>query len=119
MGRTSFREAAEFVAIVGVVVSLVFVGLELRENRIAARAAAYQEIGIAQADLWIGRAHDRELNDVIGRLAADSLDWSSVSDSDLALARAYGIGVFRLYETVFLQVEEGLLEEEAMDEFLG
>ena len=48
--RRSVREVGEAIALLGVIASLVFVGLELRENRIAARAAAYQELGIAVAE---------------------------------------------------------------------
>ncbi len=49
MSKRSIRDVGEAVALLGVIASLVFVGLEIRENRIAARAAAYRELGIAVA----------------------------------------------------------------------
>jgi len=49
----SVREIGEVVAVLGVMASLAFVGLELRESRISARATAYQELGIAVADNWM------------------------------------------------------------------
>lgn len=61
MPEHSVRNVGEAVAVLGVVASLVFVGLELRESRIASRAAAYQELGTAVANNWMGRANDREL----------------------------------------------------------
>lgn len=64
MPERSLRDVGEAVALLGVIASLVFVGLELRETRIAARAAAYQELGIAVAENWMGRASDRVINDL-------------------------------------------------------
>ena len=103
-------------ALLGVVASLVFVGLELRQNRISARAAAYQELGIAIADNWMGRANDRVLNDLVSLAStADSATWASVSDSDVYLLRSYVAANLRLHETVYLQVDQGLLEPDALD----
>jgi hypothetical protein len=115
MPKRSIREVGEAVALVGVIASLVFVGLELRETRIAARAAAYQELGIAVADNWMGRANDRVLNDLVHlAMTADSATWSNVSASDAYLLRSYVLANVRLYETVYLQVEQGLLRADAL-----
>ena len=65
MAKTTVRHVGEAAAALGVVASLVFVGLELRDNARAARAAAYQEIGLAAADTWLMKATDRELNDLV------------------------------------------------------
>ncbi len=46
MSKKAIRET---LAVLGVVASLIFVGYEIRQNTIAARAAAYQAIGIATA----------------------------------------------------------------------
>ena len=119
MPRPSVREIGEAVALLGVVSSLVFVGLELRQSRIAARAAAYQELGIAVSDIWLARANNRELNDLVDLAsAADSEAWADLSESDVGLVRSYVVAVIRQYETVYLQVEQGLLEPDAM-ELLG
>jgi len=104
------------VALVGVLASLVFVGLELRQSRIAARAAAYQELGVAVADNWMGRANNRELNDlVLLATTADSATWAGLSESDRYLLRSYVIANVRLYETVYLQVEQDLLSPDALE----
>lgn len=116
MSKPSVRDVGEAVAVMGVVASLVFVGLELRETRIAARAAAYQELGIAVADNWMGRANDRELNDlVLLATMADSASWAEVSASDVYLLRSYVVANLRLYETAYLQVEQQLLEVDALE----
>jgi hypothetical protein len=116
MPRRSIREIGEAVALLGVVASLVFVGLELRQSRITARAAAYQELGIAVADNWMGRANDRGLNNLVFFATnADSAAWANVSESDVYLLRSYVAANMRLYETVYLQVEQRLLEPDALD----
>lgn len=87
----------------------------MRETRIAARAAAYQELGIAVADNWMGRANDRQLNDlVLLATTADSATWEQVSASDVYLLRSYVVANMRLMETTRLQVEQGLLDEDAL-----
>lgn len=116
MPRRSMREIGEAVALLGVVASLVFVGLELRQTRIAAQAAAYQELGIAVAENWMGRANDRALNDlVLVAATGDSAAWADLEASDVYLLRSYVLANIRLYETAYLQVEQQLLEADAME----
>lgn len=116
MPKPSVRDVGEAVAVIGVVASLAFVGLELRETRIAARAAAYQELGIAVAENWMDRANDRQLNDlVMWATTADSTSWSETSASDIYLLRSYVVSNLRLYESARLQVEQGLLHEDALE----
>jgi hypothetical protein len=116
MPRTSLREIGEVMALLGVVASLVFVGLELRQSRIASQASAYQELGIAIADNWMDRANNRELNDLVFVAAnADSATWAALDASDIYLLRSYVLANLRLYETAYLQVEEELLAADALE----
>lgn len=110
------RDIGEAVALLGVIASLVFVGLELRENRIASRAAAYQELGIAVAGDWMARAENRELNDLVLIAAnGDSASWAGLSESDVYLLRSYTLSSIRLFETAHLQIEQRLLGQDAME----
>lgn len=116
MPRRRVREIGEAVALLGVIASLVFVGLELRESRIAARAAAYQQLGIAIAGDWMVRAENRELNDLVLVAAnGDSASWAGLSESDVYLLRSYTLSSIRLFETAHLQIEQKLLEQDAME----
>ena len=107
----SGKMARETIGFLGVIASLAFVGMEVRQSNIQARAAAYQEIGIATAD-WhqtmdetlMRLSREAEYADAITRW--DAMDWETYSRKWLA-------GV-RLGETVLLQVEQGLLEPDAM-----
>jgi hypothetical protein len=102
-----------------VLLGLVFVGLELRDNARAARASAYQELGVAVTGLWVSRATNRELSDALkaaddAALSHDAAVWDGLEASDQEIVRAYILANLRLYETVYLQVEEQLLTEDAM-----
>jgi len=90
---------------------MAFVGMQIRESNIQARASAYAAIGIATSEFH--RSFDARLN----RLVTESdypeavqkwtlADWESVQrilTADL-----------RMFETILLQVEQGLLPADAM-----
>ena len=67
-GQTDWKTILELIGAGAVVLGLIFVGLELRQSTIAARAAAYQELGIATADIWYLQSTHRELNDIFWRV---------------------------------------------------
>ena len=93
----------------GVIASIVFLALEIRQNTVTARASAYQAIGIATASLLSSDSHDEQF--VLASLkTADeltALDWARLRLSRLAYSR--------LGETIILQVEQGLLPPDAVE----
>jgi hypothetical protein len=103
----------ETVAFLGVVGSLVFVGWEIRQSNVQARAAAYQAIGIATSD------YHANMDVRLARLAADAADPEAIQswerDDWLILWRSAMAGL-RLAETVLLQSQQGVLPEEAMEQ---
>ena len=117
MPRLSARAIGEVVAVLGVVLSLFFVGLQIRQNAVVSRASAYQDLGIAMAEGWRLRASDRELNDLIYRAGSTDPDvWSNLTDSDIRRVRAYILSTLRIYQSAYLEVQEGLLRPEALDD---
>ena len=95
----------------GVIASMVFVGWEIRQSNVQARAAAYQEIGIATAE-WL-----RTFDDRLSRLYREGGSEESVVRWTLAEWDAYGqmVSDLRMLETVVLQVEQRLLPPEALE----
>ena len=115
MPRLTARQVGEAVAVMGVISSLVFVGLELRDNARAARASAYQELGIAVTEMWMTQATNRELTDLVRGTEGDDPEfWERLGESDRRLVEAFVVANFRLWETVFLQVEQKLLPGDAL-----
>ena len=119
MSKISTRALGEIIAVASVVLSLLFVGLQFRQSTIASKAAAYQELGIATAELLQSLSANGELDSIINQAALSGSDGiSSMSQSDLWRAKDWTAGTLRLYETVYLQVQQGLLETDALD-YLG
>ena len=113
MDRKAIRET---IALVSVVAGLGFVGLEIRQNNQLAEAAAYQSLGEATAATWFGAAHDPVMNRRwLESLSADSTWWEAQDPETVEALMSYWVGTMRLYETLYLQVELGLLDPEAMD----
>ena len=106
----------ESIGLVAVIAGLVFVGLEIRQNNRLAKAAAYQEIGSATAQNWRDMSQDPEFNRVFLRhFTADSAWWADQDPRDVERLITAWIGFLRQYETIYLQVDLGLLDEVAMD----
>ncbi len=104
----SGKAIAEALAAIGVIASMSFVGLEIRQSNAQARAAAYQSIGVATSQLIDTWAHDPEMAEVWFKptAAMDSADWRAYTLKSMAFAR--------LGETIQLQIDQGILQEDAM-----
>jgi len=104
--KKSIRETLTGASIVA---SLIFVGYEIQQNTIAARASAYQSLGIATAQAWDSWAHDRQFQ-IIHLKPPEALnaeDWMQLLSKLTVFAR--------LGETIQLQVEQGLLPPDSME----
>ena len=109
------RQLIEIIGVLTVVISLLFVGLELRQSTIASRAAAYQEVGLATSGFWYQLANNRELNDLFLKiLNGTEEDYHNLNESDRQLLMSLTIGSLRQFETIYLQVSQGLLPPEAL-----
>lgn len=106
MSSKALRDTIGFIGVIG---SLVFVGLEIQQNNQLAQAAAYQSIGVASAAAWDSQAHDREFIALQLKDPAemDAIDWMQWHNKFTVWAR--------LGETTLLQVERDLLPEDAME----
>lgn len=108
--RVSGTTVRESIAVLGVIISLAFVGLQIRESNIQARAAAYQAIGIATSEFH--RSFDARLN----RLNTESDYPEAVrhwSLADWEAMERMTTADLRMLETILLQVDQGLLPADA------
>lgn len=103
------QEFIDILSVLAVVASLVFVGYEIRQNTIAARASAYQAIGIATASIFDSIAHDPQYLETRSKPPNELSfqEWTQLVSKMTVFAR---IG-----ETVLIQVEQGLLPPDAME----
>lgn len=114
MASTESRKIdwVEAIGLLALILSLVFVGLEVRQNTIATRAAAYQAHGEHLSNQW----QEAALNEDVVRLTlADESNWDQLTAVERTQLTFLWVSTFRNYETILLQVEEGLLDEDAMN----
>jgi hypothetical protein len=110
--RSGFVRWAEFFGLAGVIASLLFVGLELRQSTAVARAEAYRAYvsDINQTNLL---AVDPIYGGALSRRYLEGVPYEELSD----LERTAWLGVTSaqlwIYQSIFLQVQAGVLDESA------
>ena len=106
----SSRTIRQSIGAAGVIASLAFVGMQIRQSNIQARAAAYQTIGIATSEFH--RSFDARLN----RLVTESNYPEALKRwtlEDWERTERMFIADLRMLETILLQVDQGLLPADA------
>ena len=116
-----FRLLAEIASAIAVVVSLVFVGLEVREtarqtelNTEALRLAAYQDL-ISQISDFNMALLDPEVASVYLRASDPQSDWASMNSIERSQADRILYLLVRHADMAFYQVEQGLLSEDRLN----
>ncbi|MDE3001976.1 MAG: hypothetical protein OXU38_01795 [Gemmatimonadota bacterium] len=112
MGKKELRES---VGLLAIVLSLLFVGIEMRQNNIIARASAINELATNQREWLLGVVTDSELSSIWGEYVFNAVPEESFNRRDqtrlAGLQQALGINM----ENAFLQRELGLLPDELSD----
>ena len=106
----SGRAIRETLGFLGVVASLAFVGLEIRQNTMVARAQARQVLADASVSLFNALAADTEI--YAGYRAWLDAGEDDVLDCYQTRMCIFIVGAARHHENVFLQVREGIVDEE-------
>ena len=116
----SGKAIRETLAALGVIASMVFVGMELRQNNDLARAEAYQAMGGAIGDLMREVSLNPEFAEIHRRFVTDTLsseDLADFTDTQRYQMVASWVGALRAMEVNWRLRELGLLEEEAFGYF--
>ena len=108
------RNKIELVGFVSVVASLIFVGMEIRQNTTAVRGATNQAISDQATELYLAIATDRNLASLTVKLydGVSRKDFDPIDDMQLFLTVMTGL---RRVENIFLQLEENILDERAFE----
>ena len=101
----------------GVVLSLVFVGLQLRDNTAAVRAQSRQAIAERSANVIYSVAENPELARAFRLRWGDSVPGEYLSAFDSVQAGWAMFGLVRHLENTFLQVQEGVIDRSALDTY--
>jgi len=107
MSAKMIREA---LAALGVILSMLFVGLELRQNTLAVRATALNDLASASRDWLLAISSNPELTATMVRW----VEGAELSPTETLAARSQVLALLRNTENVFLQVQAGAVEESAL-----
>lgn len=103
---------------IGVVVSLVFVGFELRQNTAAVKASAIQELSAQSVGFLTDWATDERLPGLLARTRSGALPTEFTAEENQRLTLIY-LAAIRAYEARFIQVQLGVLDEEMFEAMAG
>jgi len=103
----------EVIGILGVIASLSFVGMEIRQNTTAVRAATIQAVSDQAMELSLTIAADEDLAQLVARMT-DELSLDGISIGEERRLRVLVAAGFRRMENLFLQVEAGILDDDAL-----
>lgn len=108
------RNTIELIGFVSVIASLIFVGMEIRQNTTAVRGATNQAISDQATELYLAMATNRNLASLTVKLydGAFRKDFDAIDDMQLFLTVMTGL---RRVENIFLQLEDNILDERAFD----
>ncbi len=98
------------------IASLIFVGLEVRQNTAAVRGATYQSIADASLEQVRWFADNERLLEFRARVEQGALASDFTRVENLLQGADYVMTIRRI-ENMFVQVREGLVEEEAVMRF--
>ena len=116
MDFKSKRKWIDWLGALGVVASLLFVGLEVRQNTAAVRGATYQSIADSsqqQVQWW---ADNEKLLEHEVRIDEGALSEEFTPVENLVIKSGFVMTIRRI-ENIYVQVREGLVEEEAVLRF--
>lgn len=106
----------ELVGVIGVVGSLVFVGLEVRQNTAAVKGATYQAIADSSLEHVRWYANNEKLLQFTVKIGNGAMPDDFTPEENLLIIANYVMTVRRI-ENIYVQVREGLVDEEAVLRF--
>lgn len=109
MSWTDFAAIGDVIAALAVVVSLIYVGRQIRQSNRIARAEAYREIAGAIQTAYANWSADDETVGLAVRIYYDNADREQFTPFERMKFGLRLTEALRTYQTLFTQVQEGIL----------
>jgi hypothetical protein len=113
MKKLTTKSLIEGVGMLGIMGSLIFVGMEVSQNSSIARTASYQSYIDGFTELSLAQINDTELNSLMVR-ASNEASTSDFTPEERRKIRLFYIALLRQWEGLFRSVNEGILPEELL-----
>jgi hypothetical protein len=104
----TLHETAQILGGIGVIASMIYVGIQIRNNARALRAATYQQLSVISLQGWLTMAHNGETTGIMLR-GMD--DFSSLNRVEKARFRFVVMGYVKGFENAWFQRKIGTLRE--------
>jgi hypothetical protein len=108
MDVSGLAQLAEIVAAIGVIVSLIYVGIELQQNTIAARATTAQAIIDSSRNFLMDIAMNEEMSQI--RMLGQE-DRSQLNEVELHKFGIYSRGNWLYFQNVWVQWSLGVVDD--------
>ena len=111
------KEIIEILGIVTIIGSLIFVGIEIRQNSLSIRGETYQSIAEHVTKLYMDIAADERLSELVSQMLNNENDTlrNQLNAADrLSLDFVVLTGLRRI-ENIYLQQSDGILSNQAFE----
>ena len=105
----------ELIGLFGVISSLVFVGVEIRQNTAAVKGATHQTVAEQINELTLTIASDERLAKIVSSMYNDNKQRVDMSAEDQLSLDFLLLTGYRRVENIYLQYEDGILDKRAFD----
>lgn len=109
MSLETVNAFAQLVAAIGVVASLFYLAVQIRQNTRSQKSVVVDSLTRSLMELLAPQAHDVEFTRAFTRAI---IDWHGASDEDRARSVAVLLAVFKLSENAWFQKRQGTLDAE-------
>jgi len=109
------RLVFEIFGILGVIGSLIFVGVEVRQNTAEIRGSTHQSVSEQINELYLTIAEDERLSKLVSEMMENSNLRKNLSPSDQISLDFVILTGLRRVENIYLQYLDGILSGDAFD----
>ena len=115
MKLSDYAQIAEIVSGIAVVITLIFVVVEIRNNTEVTKAATFDSIQADLADYQLQSLNNEEFGEIVMQLQSGGVQ--SLSPRQLEINTVRTLVQFKHYERAFSQWKYGNLDDEAWERF--
>ncbi len=111
------KEIIEILGIVTIIGSLIFVGIEIRQNSLSIRGATYQSIAEQVTKLYMDVAADERLSELVSQMLPNDNDTlrNQLNAADRLSLDFIVLTGLRRIENIYLQQLDGILSNQAFE----
>jgi hypothetical protein len=116
MNAETISAWAQMLASVGVIGSLFYLAVQVRQNTRSSRAVVVDSLARSMHDLAFAMAQNDELLKIV---TTTLHDWDTATETERARAASFLLGYFKLFENAWFQMRKGTLERDQWQGYDG